>query len=74
MTQDQIVTRITNGSANMPAYTRILRPDEVQTLAEVPRPAAVAVPTFRRPRLSKSERSGGGCRSDPVAHSARTTP
>jgi mono/diheme cytochrome c family protein len=34
MTQDQIVTRITNGSANMPAYTRMLRPDEVQTLAK----------------------------------------
>jgi ubiquinol-cytochrome c reductase cytochrome b subunit len=34
MTHDQIVARITNGSANMPAYTRILRPDEVQTLSE----------------------------------------
>jgi hypothetical protein len=34
MTQDQIVARITNGSPSMPAYTRILRPDEVQVLAE----------------------------------------
>jgi ubiquinol-cytochrome c reductase cytochrome b subunit len=34
MTHDQIVARITNGSASMPAYTRMLRPDEVQTLSE----------------------------------------
>ena len=34
MTHDQIVARITNGSASMPAYARMLRPDEVQTLSE----------------------------------------
>jgi ubiquinol-cytochrome c reductase cytochrome b subunit len=34
MTSDQIVARITNGSASMPAYTRMLEPEEVQTLAE----------------------------------------
>jgi ubiquinol-cytochrome c reductase cytochrome b subunit len=32
MTQDQLVARITNGSARMPAYARSLTPDQVQAL------------------------------------------
>jgi ubiquinol-cytochrome c reductase cytochrome b subunit len=33
MTQEQIVARITNGSARMPAYARSLNPQQVQALA-----------------------------------------